>query len=353
LDSDLANALPDLLAGVPYVSVTPLYCLVTDEHEIHLSEGISITRFSAEQLEFSSNFPNFVRHLQLYPPQCLLWERNSTPLSNFLLLASEMSSLSKDHLSKDHLGEINEDDLVRSYAAPTSAVFPVMDSLVGLIRAFQFYRRGRLVVGDSFFYFLNPFHVGFMQRCTEMTVDYQIMEQYKASYEFNSTDVEDFKSFLAAFIEAHQTINKYPELQLAIARYCKETAQHGDVIDLMIALEALLLAEEEGIVFKLSQRVANLLGPDAASRKQLFQKVKDFYSLRSKMVHGGKAKPKELKAQEQLDELREIARRAILAVIVLAREVGVGKEFAALLNDMCLDDDLRRVTQEKASILLR
>ena len=71
------------------------------------------------------------------------------------------------------------------------------------------------------------------------------------------------------------------------------------------------------------------------------------------MVHGGKAKAKEVRAQEQLDDLREITRRVILSVIMLAREVGVGKEFTALLNDMCLDDDLRRVTQEKASALLR
>jgi hypothetical protein len=273
-------------------------------------------------------------------------EPTHVSLGHFITMAKELHSISKDRL-------VEEDDLVRSYASSTPAMFPVMNNLVGLIRAFQLYRRGRLVVGDSFFSFTSPFPAGFMVRCTEMTMDYQVMEQYEPSYEFNSTDVEDFKVFLAAFIEAHQTINKYPELQLAIARYCKETAQHGDVIDLMIALEALLVAEEEGIVFKLSQRVANLLGPDAASRKQLFQKIRDFYSLRSKMVHGGKPKAKELRAQEQLDELREIARRVILSVIVLASEVGVGKEFAALLNDMCLDDDLRRVTQEKASVLLR
>lgn len=348
MDSDLENAAANLVAGVPVVSVTPLYCLVTDEDEIRLSDAISITRFSEEQLGFLAEFTNFVGHLRLYPPQCLLWERNSVSLRHFVTMAKELHSI-----SKDRLGEINEGDLVRSYASSTPAMFPVMDSLVVLIRAFQLYRRGRLVVGDSFFSFTTPFPAGFMARCTEMTVDYQVMEQYEPSYEFNSTDVEDFKSFLAAFIEAHQTINKYPELQLAIARYCKETAQHGDVIDLMIALEALLVAEEEGIVFKLSQRVANLLGADATSRKELFHKIRDFYSLRSKMVHGGKPKPKELKAQEQLDDLREIARRVILSVIVLARDVGVGQKLSALLNDMCLDDDLRRATQEKVSALLR
>lgn len=344
MDSDPAK----MLADVPFVSVTPLYCLVTDEEEISLSEGITITRFSEGQLDFLSEYKNFTGHLRLYPPECLLWVRNSTSFVDFIALARELSSI-----GKDRLGELNEDDLVRSYAESTPAMFPVMHNLVELIRALQLYRRGRLVVGDTFFYFPTPHPAGFMVRCTEMTVDYQVMEQYTASYEFNSTNVGDFQTFLIAFSKAHETIDKYPEIQLAIARYCKETAQHGDVIDLMIALEALLVAEEEGIVFKLSQRVANLLGSDAISRKELFRKVRDFYSLRSKMVHGGKTKAKELRAQEQLDELREIARKVILLVIVLAREVGVGKEFAVLLNDMCLDDDLRRVTQEKASALLR
>lgn len=48
-------------------------------------------------------------------------------------------------------------------------------------------------------------------------------------------------------------------------------------MDLMISLESLLVPEEEGIAFKLSQRVANLLGADANHRKELFKRVRDFY----------------------------------------------------------------------------
>ena len=173
-----------------------------------------------------------------------------------------------------------------------------------------------------------------------------------SSLEFNSSELRNFLIFLIQFYEASKTIDDNPEIVLAIGRYCKETAQHGDVIDLMIALESLLVPEEEGIAFKLSQRVANLLGPDAATRKHLFQKIKDFYGLRSKVVHGAKARPKEIRAQEQIDELREITRIIILSVIALASDSGVGAEFAARLNDMCLDDDLRRAMQEKASALM-
>jgi len=337
----------NLKDAVAFVSVTPLYCLVTDADEINLSNGVSITRFSEEQLEFLSEYENFTGHLRLHRPQCLLWERRSIPWKNFIALATELSAVSADRIF-----ELNQDDLVRSQVGTTPAMFYAMHSLVRLIRALQLYKRGRLVVGDSFFYFPSPVPAGFMVRCTDMTVDYHAMQQYAPLYELNSSELHNFLIFLIQFYEASRTIDDNPEIVLAIGRYCKETAQHGDVVDLMIALESLLVPEEEGIAFKLSQRVANLLGPDAMSRKYLFQKIREFYGLRSKVVHGAKARPKEIKAQEQIDELREITRQIILSVIALASESGLGAEFAARLNEMCLDDDLRRAMQEKASALL-
>ena len=121
----------------------------------------------------------------------------------------------------------------------------------------------------------------------------------------------------------------------------------------MISLESLLVPEEEGIAFKLSQRVANLLGADARHRKELFKSVKDFYGLRSRTVHGAKVRPKEVNLGQQLDDLREITRKSILSVMALASESGMGQEFPLLLNDMCFDDDLRRSVQAKAAALLQ
>jgi hypothetical protein len=191
-------------------------------------------------------------------------------------------------------------------------------------------------------------------RCTDMNLDYQALGQYFAHYEFNSDDMRDFLIFFVSFLEFTTTTNKYPEIDLAIHRYCKETAHYGDVIDLMISLEALLVPETEGIAFKLAQRVANLLGTDAASRKEVFKTIQEFYGLRSKTVHGAtKLKPKEAAAEGQLDKLREITRKVVLSVIPLAAEHGIGADLAVLLNDMCLDDDLRRTVQQRASVLMQ
>jgi hypothetical protein len=60
--------------GVPLLTVTPLYCLVTDADEIALTDKVTITRFSEEQMKFLGEDDRFARHLRLYTPQCLQWE---------------------------------------------------------------------------------------------------------------------------------------------------------------------------------------------------------------------------------------------------------------------------------------
>lgn len=332
---------------VPLLSITPLYCLVTDTDEIVLTDKITIARFSEEQIKFLGEDDRFIRHLRLYTPQCLLWERSSVSLKEFRQMAEETVALAAEH------GMDQGDDLVRGMDGRTSALHSKVNQLILLLRALQLYRRGRLVVGDSLFYFSEPLPACIIARCTDMTVDYQVTEQYRPSYEFNSSDVRDFLTFYVRFLEVSLTIGEYPEIELAVARYCKETAQHGDVVDLMISLESLLVPEQEGIAFKLSQRVANLLGTNVNLRKELFGKVRDFYGLRSRTVHGARVKPKQFELQQQLDDLREITRKTILSVMALASEFGMGQEFSLLLDDMCFDDGLRGSVQTKAAALIQ
>ena len=139
---------------------------------------------------------------------------------------------------------------------------------------------------------------------------------------------------------------------MALYRYASESSRYGDAVELMIVLETLLVPEEEGIAFRLAQRVANLLGSDADARKELFRQIRDFYAVRSKIVHGAKFKPKDVAASQQLDIFREITRRVLLSVIALAADYGIDTNFYTTLNDMCFDDDLRRLLQSKAAALL-
>jgi hypothetical protein len=185
-----------------------------------------------------------------------------------------------------------------------------------------------------------------------MLIDFQYVNQCSPRYELNASDVPFFVEFLRRLNAIWPQIDQYSQIDLALYRYAKESAVYGDPVDLVICLEALLVPENECVAHHLSVRLANLLGPDAASRKELFRTAKDFYNLRSKIVHGAEFKHKELRAAEQLDALREITRRAILSVMAIAADIGLSSDTYELLNHMCVDDDLRHSLQAKASTLL-
>jgi hypothetical protein len=240
-------------------------------------------------------------------------------------------------------------------AEDVPALLVYVEPVSCLLRAFQLFKPGRFVAGDTFFFFPNDdASCGTLSvaRCSEMSIDWQFIGQFKPHYSFESKEIP----FLLAFIERLNDVwpkaQKYPHIDLALHRYCEETALYGNAVSLMVSLETLLVPEEEGISFKLCQRVANLLGEDASKRKELSKQIREFYALRSRIVHGAKLRSRELGAAQQLDILREITRRVLLVVIALAADVALDSSFYEMLNDMCLDDDLRRSMQARASTLL-
>jgi hypothetical protein len=58
------------------------------------------------------------------------------------------------------------------------------------------------------------------------------------------------------------------------------------IIDYMIALEALLLQEQQELAYKLALRGTALLGENPDSRLEVFSRLRKAYSVRSKIVHG-------------------------------------------------------------------
>lgn len=70
------------------------------------------------------------------------------------------------------------------------------------------------------------------------------------------------------------------------------------LVDLATALEAVLIGSErdhEGLTLRLRTRVAALLATDDDTGKALFDDVGQLYGLRSKIIHGGQIKQKELR----------------------------------------------------------
>lgn len=119
---------------------------------------------------------------------------------------------------------------------------------------------------------------------------------------------------------------------------------YDHLVDLATALEAALIGAEketEGLTLRLRNRVAALLATDDDPARALFDDVTQLYGLRSKLVHGGQVKQKDLRriiaristvptnaADHRfgvalgyaVDRMRDLVRRAILARLCLAAE---------------------------------
>ena len=79
-----------------------------------------------------------------------------------------------------------------------------------------------------------------------------------------------------------------------------------------IALECLILPEQnEELTYRLSQRVARLLGKDFDVRLELAKRTKALYSIRSKIVHNGHYEVTE----QECNEIRAIAKNVILELL--------------------------------------
>jgi hypothetical protein len=81
-------------------------------------------------------------------------------------------------------------------------------------------------------------------------------------------------------------------------------------MDLMIALEN-LFGSHEAVVFKIAMRAACFLETTAEDRRKLNKSIKDWYKKRSKIAHGNGDRVVDWR---DVEELREIVRRAIMAI---------------------------------------
>ncbi len=126
-------------------------------------------------------------------------------------------------------------------------------------------------------------------------------------------------------------------IQTALSYYSKalaETPSERDqvIIEVMIALEALITDEEEKseIQYKLARRVASLVGNDPYSMKQSFDLLKRFYDLRSKIVHGStKAEVLGKDLKSEIPKLVEFARICLLYLLAL-RDIPKNQILASL-----------------------
>jgi hypothetical protein len=118
----------------------------------------------------------------------------------------------------------------------------------------------------------------------------------------------------------------------------------GAVVDSFTALEALLAPGGTEITFRLAFRVASLLAEDNATRVALFNDIKAWYGIRSRLVHGDVLSGPQRERLAGAEDLREIVRRLVTGFIhlTLSEPDRYSKKFFKEELDAALIDDTTR-----------
>jgi len=127
-------------------------------------------------------------------------------------------------------------------------------------------------------------------------------------YRLQKQEIDEFVSFYKVY-----DLPTISRIRLAMAYFNKSYIEpytpRDSFLDIMICLENLFLkGTEQELSYKLSMRMAHLLGEDVKERVRIFELAKDAYRLRSKIVHGTDIKNL---SEEYLFGVRDLARKSI------------------------------------------
>lgn len=138
-------------------------------------------------------------------------------------------------------------------------------------------------------------------------------------YENETHIVEDFEKARLLF-KTLSGLSLYGTLRTAAQSTIRTLTEQGWTLRFLVlwlVVESLFGPEDaREITFRLSQRAALFLEKDRATARELFSRIKESYSWRSKIVHGLRlAKLTPEKSQELLLELEDLVRRSLLAIL--------------------------------------
>ena len=110
-------------------------------------------------------------------------------------------------------------------------------------------------------------------------------------------------------------------LALAIRRLAALSSRSGRfgtedrILDAAIALETMYSVDAPEITYKLATRAGYFLGLDGDERMDIFRTVKDFYRVRSAIIHGSRSKRRQIDLGKALSDGQQLARDTLLAFL--------------------------------------
>jgi Apea-like HEPN len=323
----------------PVICVTPLYHFASDVPEISLGRGIRIVAFR------HYTGPPFdevvVKYLERNEPQ-------------YLLISDPLLS-----------GDVYADDVKECATANDAGMRFTNLFVYGTFKLFailRLFKPGRLRAGETFVLMQHAQSgdeganfaawgtVG-SGRASTMAIDYQQLYTQTTSYVLNAEELPFLIAFRQRLLPHVRDLDQYTSLETAFSIYGEDHLPHMQAVELMTAFEALVTKKDEveGLTYRLGLRVANFLGRDAQERKTIFRQVKQFYGLRSRIVHGADLDPKISKRFDEIEPMRELLRRLLLSVLALLSNGKRLVEIPDLLDEMACDDDQRKEVQRIAS----
>ena len=153
------------------------------------------------------------------------------------------------------------------------------------------------------------------------------------------------KRQLESSLELHGLLGNFSLLDLGIAKWRRSKwpiTEEEQLVELRIAMESILLADDNGVVseksFRLATRGAWLLGETFEQREEYFRSLRRAYNFSSSVLHAGNLKQKDKEERTRvLAEAQDICRAAILRIakdkaMPNWTDIILGKEFHRLMD---------------------
>lgn len=299
------------------VWIAPLMGLSASSVEISLGEGLSLSRLSDEEISIL-----LMVGIQLHPTNAAA----SLPLAH-------VGKVNAIRLVREHPRTFGFSTDLKAAEAEWSTVNGLLEDVLVALRIFKAGRVGN--TGFAGYFASWPLRGGtqfgglldFSPPARQFALDYTLTEE----------DAARFPKFFAAC----QSAKRSGSVRLAMRRfaYASDRSRAEDrIIDMMIAAEALFLADAEGeLSYRLALRGSFFLDPELGPRSKTLRFLKTAYAVRSKIAHGSKPEAKLLKAFDgtacaTIDgfatELEQVMRTAIRKAVE-----HVAKEGAFLAGD--------------------
>jgi hypothetical protein len=319
--------------SVPVCCLTPLYQFALDADEYVVDDGVKI--LPLREPTWDLTFDSVLRsHLSMCQPDKLVFQLSLLPSAYF---------------TEDRLSVANHSDGADMLA---KCVVPVREFL----QVLRLFAPGHLHAGETFVLMPMPHKQNWGTvasiRVSDMAVDYANLRVAAKSYTLSSPDLPALREFRAAILPILQKLESYPAAAFALSFYGADDGARANFSAAVTALEALLTKsdETEGLTYRLSMRLANLLGHSPEARKSRFVEMKKVYGIRSKIVHGSPIVTKSnSRPLDNLPDLRETLRRVLLSALALFGSGVRPEDLPDRIDECALDDESRRQVQAEAS----